>query len=316
MMICGNNELLINKVKSGLAKNFRMKDLGHIRNFMGLSINYDRNKGVMTIDQSNYIRKILEKFNMMNCNPSKTPMEMKLYLDNTEGEKQTTEGYRELVGSLMYLVLGSRPDMCFALNYFSRFQERPTQNHYNHLKRALRYLKGTVDLKLNYNRSNNDVPLDGFVDADWANDTADRKSTSGYLFRVFGNIVSWSSRKQSIVALSTTEAEYVAASSAACEALWFTKIINDLGHHLSEPVKLYEDNQACIFMTRNPETKRTKHIDVRYHFLRECVWSGKLSLEYVSTTDQLADILTKQLPSSTFEGFRNKFGLKREEMLK
>lgn len=312
MMICSNCDKIIDDIKKELAREFSMKDLGSIRHFMGLNIQYNQDEGEMYIDQSNYIRKILNKFGMSDCKSRATPMETRIEFIKQEDDETTSQPYRELVGSLMYLVLGSRPDLCFALNYFSRYQGNATEEHYVHLKHLLRYLNGTSDIKLKFSRSQNDVPLEGFVDADWANSKEDRKSTSGYLFRVFGNVISWSSKKQSVVALSTAEAEYVAANSATCEALWLTKIMKDLGFKNLEPIVLNEDNQACIFMSRNPETKRTKHIDIRYHFIRDCVWNQQIELKYIPTNEQLADILTKQLPRSTFEELREQLGLKRE----
>jgi hypothetical protein len=173
----------------------------------------------------------------------------------------------------------------------------------------LRYLKGTSKMSLEYKRENGPV-LSGFVDADWANDSQDRKSTTGFVLYVYGNPVVWSSRKQPIVTLSTCEAEYVAAASAACEAVWIMKILKDLQVDVPLPVALKEDNSGCIQVANNPETKRSKHIDVKFHFIRELIFNGKLELQKISSEDQIADIFTKALGRLLFQKHRDSLSLK------
>ena len=208
----------------------------------------------------------------------------------------------------MFLMIGSRPDICYAISYLSRFQDKATDEHWTCLKRVLRYVKGTTNYGLVYRRSRSPL-LEGFCDADWANDTSDRKSTSGYLFKVAGNVVSWNSKKQSIVVTSSTEAEFISAVEATKEAIWFSKVFTDLQLKVERPIPLYEDNMASIYMSKNPETKRMKHIDVKFHYLRERVWDGNVKLVKVPTTDQLADCLTKRLDRVLFQKFRQQLGI-------
>ncbi|XP_055633509.1 uncharacterized protein LOC129773874 [Toxorhynchites rutilus septentrionalis] len=236
-------------------------------------------------------------------------MEQNLKLKPGVGDDKVDEPYRELVGSLMYLMSGTRPDICFALTYLSRFQENPTQEHWQCLKRILRYLSGTINVGLLYTKHQDDPAISCYVDADWANGLVDRKSTTGFFIKVYGNIVQWCSRKQAIVALSSCEVEYVAACDAAKEVLWLLKVMADLNLQVQLPVKMYEDNSGCINVSENPETRRSKHYDVRYHFLREKVHEKILKLVKVSSQSQVADTLTKALGKVLFVEHRRGLGL-------
>lgn len=304
MLLVGNDKTKIMKIVEKLSTEFKMKDLKEVSRFMGLNVKIDRSKKTISIDQSHYSLKILEKFNMIECNTIKTPIEQNLKLER--GDSSDSElPYRELIGILMFLCMGSRPDLSFAVNYFSRFQEGANINHWNHLKRTLRYIRGTVDLKLVFNENVNAPPVSTYVDADFGTDEFDRKSTSGYIVNAFGCPVMWSSKKQTVVALSSTEAEFVAATAATCETIWFRKVFDDLEMPINSPTPVYEDNQGAICMSRNPETKRTKHIDIKYYFITDCVEQKKISMLYVPTEIQLADILTKALPRDRFEKLRD-----------
>jgi len=315
ILLCGNNPHSINLVKQRLSNRFRMKDLGVVKTFMGMTISIDNEKGVLAIDQSDYLLRILERFGMKDCNPVSTPMEMNCKLRRNDDANVTKLPYKELLGSLMYLMLCTRPDLCFAVGYLSRYQDNATDEHFAHLKRVLRYLKDTASMKLVYKRSA-ELPLVGYADSDWANDLDDRKSTSGFLFQVYGNTVMWCSKKQPIVTCSTTEAEYVSAATAAMEASWFIKVLSDLQIDPMLPVKIYEDNQGCIYVSRNPETKRSKHIDVKFHYLRECVWNKRIALVGIPSRQQVADCLTKSLGKELFLSCRTKLGLERGEVSK
>jgi hypothetical protein len=211
----------------------------------------------------------------------------------------------------MYAMLGTRPDLCHAVSYFSRYQCHPTEQHRVHLKRVLRYIKGSLDYKLCYKKNMN-MPqiLSAYIDADWGNDINDRRSTTGYLLKLYGCTISWCSRKQQTVAISSTESEYMAVSDAICEILWIRSLISFLNLDVSEPTLLYEDNQSCIKLTSNSEYhKRTKHIDIKHHYIREKVKDGTVQLKYIHTTDQEADMLTKSLPTSKFKNNLLKIGL-------
>ena len=222
--------------------------------------------------------------------------------------------YRQLIGSLMYLV-NTRPDICFAVNTMSQFMCEPRKVHWVAAKHILRYLQGTVDYGLDY-RQGDGVRLAGYTDSDWAGCASDRKSTSGCCFGLGSAVVSWFSRKQQSVALSSAEAEYMAASLASCEAIWLRKMLFGLFGQPLRPSVIYCDNQSCIKLTENPVFHdRSKHIGIRYHFIRDYVQKGAVKLEYISTDEQVADILTKALPRGKHVYFRDKMGVVRNTFL-
>ncbi|XP_062556749.1 uncharacterized protein LOC134221576 [Armigeres subalbatus] len=193
----------------------------------------------------------------------------------------------------MYVTVTSRPDLCMAVNYFSGFQSCATDEHYSHLKRVLRYIQGTLDLKLIYRRCSNAELLEGFADADWAGDVVDRKSLSGYVFKLNAATVSWSTRKQVSVALSSAEAEYASLTMAVTEAIWLRVLLRDLGQHVEDPTVIHEDNQACIHVAESDKpTRRMKHVDVRFHFVKNEIDAGTIRLLYIPSEDQIADVPT------------------------
>lgn len=311
ILITGNDDKIITKIKQQLSARFEIKDLGDINTFMSLNIKYDVKKGIMKIDQSKYAKKIVKRFGMETSNPVKTPIEPNLKLEKNDDDNLVTQKpYREVIGSIMYLMLGSRPDLCYPVSYLSRFQEKPMEIHWVHLKRLLRFLNGTTNVALVYTRR--DMPtICGYCDADFAGDIVDRKSTSGFIYQVYGNTIIWNCRKQGLIASSTTEAEFVSAAEAVKEGLWLMKLVTDLHLKIQRPIQLFEDNAACIFMSTNPETKRAKHIDVKYMFLRDVVWRGDMKLVKIDTKDQVADMLTKSLDRQSFERHFTGMGLER-----
>ena len=215
--------------------------------------------------------------------------------------------YQSAVGHLLYL---SGWTIAFAVGNVARFCSNPTREHWTAVKRILRYLKGTTSYVLEYSRNGDDESiLSGYSDADWAGDINDRKSMSGYLFMMSGAATSWKSRKQTCVALSTAEAEYVALASAAQEAAWMRQLLEDLCHKQTEPTVVREDNQSAIAIAQQPHShSKMKHIDIRYHFVREKVQDNTIELRYCPTNDMLADILTKGLTYDKFS--RELFGVK------
>lgn len=185
--------------------------------------------------------------------------------------------------------------------YFSRFQGCFNETHFNHAKHVLRYIRGTIDLKLVYTKQKDAPTLVGFSDSDWGGDKNDGKSTSGYVFKLFGNTVSWASRKQVTVSLSSTEAEYVALTEAICECKWIRKLLSELNIHCTEPVVIYEDNQSCIRVADDQKSnKRMKHLDIKYHFIVEAIKGDEIQIQYKPTNEQLADIMTKGLGRNLF----------------
>jgi hypothetical protein len=218
--------------------------------------------------------------------------------------------YQSAVGSLMYAMLGTRPDIAFAVSVVSRYASNPSERHKTAVKRIFRYLRGTTNLRLTF--KGDLVYLTGYTDADWAGDPDTRRSTSGYVFNIGSGAISWSSKRQPTVALSTCEAEYVSQTEAAKEAIWLKTLLDQLNPEDSSPVAtiIYGDNQGAIALAKNPQFHaRTKHIDIQHHFIRQKVDEGKIELQYVPTAKQVADGLTKALCKDKFLLFRRALGL-------
>jgi len=227
---------------------------------------------------------------------------------NLDGRKVDPTLYKQIVGSLMYLT-STRPDIMHAVSLISRFMEKPTELHLAAAKRIFRYLKGTVDFGVFYKKEAKPV-LFGFTDSDYAGDQDDRRSTSGYVFMMGSGAVAWSSKKQPIVTLSTTEAEFVAAASCACQAIWLKRLIEALHYMQQGPMSIYCDNVSAIKLSKNPVLHgRSKHIDVRYHFLRDLCKDDVIDLIYCRSEDQIADIFTKPLKLPVFMRLRNLLGV-------
>jgi hypothetical protein len=218
--------------------------------------------------------------------------------------------YRSMIGGLRYLTHTS-PDIRFAVGYLSRFMEDPREDHAVAVKRLLRYVAGTIDHGIVYPwRKGKELQLTGFSDSDMAGDIDGRKSTTGVLFVLNGCPITWQSQKQRVVALSTCEAEYIAAATACCQGLWLRWLVEELtGEKLSTPT-FRVDNKSAIALAKNPVLHdRSKHIDVRYHFIRDCVEEGLIRLEYVETARQLGDLLTKPLGRLRLWELKNKVGV-------
>lgn len=313
LILIGKTLKKISLIKRVISDEFEMKDFGELRQFLGITVKRDRTKGYLELNQRAYLENVLKRFNMDSCNGISTPKECNLKLlktDNRDTTVLTRHPYRELIGCLMYAATTTRPDLCATINYFSQFQAAATDEHWNHLKRVLRYVKGSLDLKLIYGKKGNEDVLTGFADADWGSDIIDRKSISGYVFKVFGNTISWSTKKQTTVALSSTEAEYVSLSSSVCEAIWLRGLLKELNQVVNKPTIIYEDNQGCIVTaTSGKESHKLKHVDIRYHFLRNVIERGDVKVVYISTNEQIADIMTKALPTVTHAVLRRKLGL-------
>lgn len=286
-----------------------MSNLGLLSLYLGIEVTQE--EGKIVLKQSAYARKILEQFGMADCNATKFPMEQRARLHkDPQGEPVDPTSYRRVIGCLRYL-LHTRPDLSYAVGVASRFMERPTVNHRQAVKQILRYLKGTIHHGLVYRKGVGEEVITGYSDSDLAGDLDDRRSTGGMAFYVNDNLVSWNSQKQKTVALSSCEAEFMAATSAACQALWLRNLVAELVNQESKAVKLFVNNKSALALMKNPVFHgRSKHIDVRYHFIRECVESGEIIVEFVRTDEQRADALTKALSGVKLTAMRYLLGVR------
>ena len=268
-------------------------------------------EGKIRIDQVAYLDEILLKFGMDKCTSVKTPMEERLSESN-RGQtlsKDEQAKYRMIVGSLLYLSCWTRPDISFAVSELSRFVSSAGEVHMKAANRVLRYLKGSREFGLQYSKSSDPINvLWGYVDSDWAGCLDTRKSTSGYVLMLNGCAISWNAKRESVVALSSAEAEFMAASSLVQEVIAIRKLLEKLGVPQTDPTVIGEDNRTCIAWSEGSVggSDRAKHIDLRKHFVHEAVLANHIKLEAVKSSDNLADLFTKPLPKSSFESLRNR----------
>ena len=237
-------------------------------------------------------------------------MEARLKLEK-EGreEEENPSKFRSLIGCLRYLV-HTRPDITYSVNYLSRFMSKPNSEHMSAAKRILRYIRGTSLFGLRYERGKKNFVVQGFSDSDFAGDRNDRKSTTGQVFFLGNSAITWNTMKQSVVALSSCEAEYIAASSASCQGMWIVRFVEELLNIKVRPFKLLIDNKSAIALSKNPSQHgRSKHIETKFHFIQDCVEKGYVDIEYVRTESQLADSFTKSLGCIKFEEIREKLGV-------
>lgn len=297
-------------VKRSFSEEFEMTDVGELKQFLSITVERDTPNGIMRIHQRSYFESLLQRFEMIDCKPISTPLENRL----TRGieEQRTSKPYRELVGCFMYASLTTRPDLSAAVNYFSQFQSCPNENHWVHFKRMLRYVKKTLDVGLIFRDDEQAPVLEAYSDADWANDLIDRRSVTGCILKLYGCTVSWITRKQKTVSLSSTEAELSALCTAAYHTLWMIRLPRDLGHKMDCPIVVYEDNQSTIRIAQNyRDHGRLKHVDTKYHCLKELLQKGVLKIKFVGTSEQQVDTMTKGLPPSPFKHLRSLLGLGR-----
>jgi hypothetical protein len=309
LIITGPSQDSIAVFKRQMMKSFNMSDLGLLTYYLGIQVNQKERE--TTLCQSSYARKILEQAGMSGCNPCHVPMENKLKLSkNDKTPLVDATKYRSVIGSLRYLV-NTRPDLAYSVGIVSRYMEEPRASHWAAVKQILRYIAGTLNFGCRYIRSDLSEPkLLGFSDSDLAGDVDDRKSTSGSVFFVGMNLVTWVSQKQRVVALSSCEAEYIASANAACQGVWLSRLLGELLGIQAPKVNLFVDNKSAIALSKNPvHHERSKHIDTKYHFVRECVDNGSIDIDHVSTQNQLADILTKALGKVRFTELRQQLGV-------
>lgn len=308
LIITGTTAADIISFKEQMQKLFKMSDLGRLSYYLGIEV--DQSSNGITLSQKSYAGKILEIAEMSNCNSCHTPMECRLKLKKDDDcDLFDATLYLRVIGSLRYLV-NTRPDIAHSVGIVSRFMEKPSTNHWAAVKQILRYIKGTMHYGCSYKRGHGTAELIGFSDSDHAGDVGDRKSTSGHVFFLGKNLITWSSQKQKIVALSSCEAEYVAIAAATCQGLWLSRLLEDITGTSPAQFKLLVDNKSAIALSKNPvHHDRSKHIDVKFHFVRDCMEKKQVEIDHVGTQDQLADALTKALGRVRFIEMRQRLGM-------
>jgi hypothetical protein len=285
-------------VKAELSRKYKIKDLGELHWFLNIRVTRNRSANWIKLDQQQYVKSTLARFDMCDCKPIPTPYAMGVTLSKLE-ESVGDFPYREAVGALMYAMTSTRPDLGYVVGLLSRHVSGYDETHWRAVKRVFRYLRGTTDRGIVFHGTSSSL-LDGFCDASYADNRESRRSTGGWYFRYYGGPVSWKSFVQRCVALSTCEAEYVALASATREAVWLRRLLRELGVDQSSVV-IHEDNQGAIALASNAVVnQRSKHIDVRYHFVRDCVSAGLITLDYLPTEDMIADLFTKALAKLRF----------------
>jgi hypothetical protein len=309
LIITGASCNSIKKFKTQMTKIFKMSDLGLLTYYLGIEVK----QGVegITLSQGSYAGKILEKAGMVECNTCDVPMQAKLKLSReSDCPRVDATEYRSLVGSLRYLV-NTRLDLAFLVGYVSRFMEEPHEDHLAAIKHILRYIAGTRDWGLKFARKKRDQPvLLGYSDSDLAGDVDSRKSTSGVIFFLGESPISWQSTKQKVVALSSCEAEYIAAATAACQGVWLARLLSEILDSLVNKPVLKVDNKSTISLVKNPvHHDRSKHIDTRFHLIREYAQNGQIEVSFIRTDEQLGDVLTKPLCKNKFLKLCTKIGL-------
>ncbi len=311
LLIAGSSRSEIALIKKKLSQRFEMKDMGTAKVILGIEVSRDRQKKKLFINQAEYTRSVLERFGMIDSKPVATPMD-RSYHDNVTQESAVVDNvpYRQVIGSLMYLMITTRPDIAYAIGKLSQRNQNPRAHDWIAAKRVLRYINGTRDFGILYDHSKPQV-ISGYSDADWGGCKLSRKSTSGNVFLFAGGAISWRSKKQTCVATSTCEAEYIASCLATKESIWLARLFSDLCDLQSPPTVTIEiDNGGAINTANNASiNQRNKHIDLQYHFVRECVQSNSVLLKYCPSDVQIADSLTKPLARVLFEKFRSLQGI-------
>ncbi|BBH08684.1 ABC-2 type transporter family protein [Prunus dulcis] len=307
MIITGNDKQEISQLQDYLATEFEMKDLGGLKYFLGIEV--ARSQQGIFLSQRKYVLDLLTDTGMLDCKPADTPIVQNHHLGEYPDQVLTNkERYQRLVGRLIYLS-HTRPDIAYAVSVVSQFMHSPSEDHMNAVLRILRYLKSAPGKGLMFSKHGH-LNIDGYSDADWAGNVTDRKSTSGYFTFVGGNLVTWRSKKQNVVALSSAEAEFRGMTKGICELLWLRKLLTELGYKPTSTMNLFCDNKAAIAIAQNPvQHDRTKHVEVDRHFIKQKLEAKVFQFPFVKSEDQLADILTKAISSKAFHNSLDQLGI-------
>lgn len=313
LIVVATDTSMIDVFEKYLNKFIVLKDLGNLHYYLGIQFERD-DDGIFSLHQQRYIDRKLKEFNLIDSRSSNVPVDTGYQNNRQETQENMVnqEVYRKAIGSLLYLATNSRPDIAVGTSILARHVSDPKQADWNEVKRIFRYLIHTKDkrLRLGTPGEKQAYQLIGYADADWGGDVHDRKSNTGYCFKYLGAPISWTSRKQTMVTLSSTEAEYIALVEATQEALWITRILKDLNQELIGPPVIYEDNQSCIKLLQNDRSSpRTKHIATKYHFVRELFKSRDIDIRYCPSDKMTADLLTKPLGAIKIKQFAEDIGL-------
>jgi Reverse transcriptase (RNA-dependent DNA polymerase) len=304
LVIIGSDQIGIDALKEHLRLEFDIKDLGKLRYFLGIEI--ARSHKGLFLCQRKYTLDLLKETGKLSAKPATTPMDYNNKVVKDEKVLNDINRFQRLVGKLIYLTI-TRPDISYAVSFVSQFMQRPTKGHMELIDQILRYLKATPARGI-LMKNQGHTTLAVYTDADWAGNPLDRKSTSGLCAFIGGNLVTWQSKKQPVVARSSTEAEYRAMATATSEIVWLRLLLHELGcPSLNSPTKLFCDNQAAIHIASNPVFhERTKHIEVSCHYVRENVLNQTIKTPYIRSAEQLADVFTKALSKGKFQEIVNK----------
>ena len=298
-----------------------MKDLGEATYILGIRIYRDRTKRLIGLSQSTYVDKVLKRFNMENSKKGSLPIHQGIKLSRAQCpvtrdqvDKMSRVPYASAIGSIMYAMTCTRPDVSYALSMVSRYQGNPGESHWIAVKNILKYLRNTRDMFLVFGGSE-ELRISGYTDASFQTDVDDSCSQSGWVFLLNGGAVTWKSSKQPTVAESTCESEYIAASEAAKEATWLQNFIGDLGvvPTISEPIKIFCDNTGAVALTKEPKDHgKTKHIKRKFHYVRHRVEDGDILVSRISSEENPADPFTKALSKSKHDLHARSIGLRQD----
>jgi hypothetical protein len=311
ILVVGHDDAIleIRKIIDGLKGEYDVKEMGEVDRYLGIVVKRDRLVQKMWLNQTDFAESILERFSMTQCNGADTPMELKANVEPaSEDETLTNNPYRSLVGSLMYLMICTRPDLAHAVGVLSRFLEKPAERHWMLAIRVLRYLKKTKNMGLEYGRKG-EYQMVGYSDSDWITDSTTGRSTRGFTIEIEGGLACWKSKRHSTVATSTTVAEIDALYHGVIEWIWIKTLGNDIGWKVTE-ARWFCDNQATVaILNSEKNVEKIRHVLVKIKYLREQLKNGEFVLEYIPTKEMKADMLTKQLPRIVFESNRTRIGI-------
>jgi len=303
IIVMSKDMAIIHSIRDKLKQEFKIKELGELKYCLGTEVTRDRNQKSIFMNQCAYIGKVAERFGVSDCKDVYTPAEIGNVLVKMS-EEETFEDrypYREVVGSLMYALTCTRPDIGNAVGNVAKYCAKYNKQHWMAAKRIVKYLKTTSHYGIMFNGKEKKA-LCGHADANWAADLDSRRSTTEYIFLLNDSVISWRSQRQATVATSTTESEYMALYGATQEMIWLKKLLADLKYTSDEPTTMHQDSQGCIALATNPVYQtRTKHIDIKYYFIRDVIKCNRMVLKYTCSEDMLADGMTNDLSRQKHE---------------